>query len=133
MSILTAPSSAFSTSLIYITVGTLIDIWTIVSLLYYPPSTDWGHFLVIGFLVTGIALLVIGLLLGPIGRAARHAELPPTEVTAALTNAEQIAAANPPPVLPVNTMPSTGAVVEPQVPSPPPVTPISVAGQNIRR
>ena len=101
MSILTNPSAAFPTSLIYITVGTLIDIWTIVSLFFYPPSTDWGKFLVVGFLVTGLALLVIGLLLGPIGRAARHAELPPTEVTPAVAQTEQTAAANPPPVVPI--------------------------------
>jgi hypothetical protein len=99
MSILTNPSAAFPTSLIYITVGTLLDIWTITSLVYYPPETNWGKFLVVGFLVTGIALLVIGLLLGPIGRAARRAELPPTEVTAAV--AEPTADANPPPVVPV--------------------------------
>jgi hypothetical protein len=96
MSILTNPSAALSTSLIYITLGTLIDIWTIVSVVFYRPSTDWGLFLVIGFLVTGLALLIIGLLLGPIGRAARHAELPPAEVTPAVVQAEQTAAAHPP-------------------------------------
>lgn len=107
MSILTKPSGAFSASLVYITLGTLIDIWMIVSLVFYPPSTDWGHFLVIGFLVSGFAILVIGLFLGPIGRAARHAELPPTEVTTAVTQTEQTAAANPPVVAAVNPMPAT--------------------------
>ena len=103
MSILTSPSAAFSTSLIYITVGALLDIWTITSLVYYPPESPWGKFLVVGFLVTGAALLVIGLLLGPIGRAARHAELPPAEVTDAVTQAEQTAAAHPPVVVPANS------------------------------
>jgi len=101
MSILTSPSSVFSTSLVYITVGTLIDIWTIVSLVFYPPESDWGKFLVAGFLVTGLALLIIGLFLGPIGRAARHAELPPAEVTSGVVHAEQTAAAHPPVVMPV--------------------------------
>jgi len=123
MAILTKPSAAFSTALVYITVGTLIDVWTIVSLLFYPPSTNWGHFLVVGFLVTGIALLIIGLLLGPIGRAARHAELPPTEVTKAVEQAEQTAAANPPPVLtapvsattaPIETGPTGQSAAAPQ-------------------
>ena len=118
MSILTNPSAAFPTSLIYITVGTLIDIWTIVSLFFYPPSTDWGLFLVVGFLVTGLALLTIGLLLGPIGRAARHAELPPTEVTPAVAQAEQTAAAPPPTVVPVN-------------PAPQAATPIVVARESV--
>ena len=123
MSILSNPSGAFPASLIYITVGTLIDIWTIVSLVFYPPSTDWGHFLVVGFLVTGFALLVIGLLLGPIGRAARHAELPPTEVTAAVTQAEQTTAAHPPVVM-AGTAPqqvaspvAAGAITQPVAPA----------------
>ena len=102
MSILSNPSGAFPTSLIYITVGTLIDVWTIVSLVFYPPASDFGHFLLIGFLITGIALLIIGLLLGPIGRFARHAELPPVEVTAAVAQADNTAAANPPAVVAAN-------------------------------
>ena len=117
MSILTTPSGAFPISLIYITVGALIDIWAAVAMFYYPPETNWGHFLLVGFLVTGLALLVIGLLLGPIGRAARHAELPPTEVTAAVSSAEQTAAANPPPVIPATSMPP-GEVVVPTTSAP---------------
>lgn len=100
MSILTKPSGAFPTSLIYITVGTLVIVWTFVSLVLYPPSTDLGHFLIIGTLVSGIAVLIIGLLLGPIGRAARHAELPPEEVTHAVAVTDEIAAANPPAIVP---------------------------------
>src|SRR5262245_3686063 len=99
MAIMTSPSGAFPTALIYITVGSLIDIWTIVAMLYYPPETQWGKFLVVGFMVTGAAFLLIGLLLGPIGRAARHAELPPTEVTTSVEQAEESAAANPPAVV----------------------------------
>ena len=129
MSILTTPSGAFPTSLIYITVGTLTDIWTIVSLVYYPPSTDWGHFLVVGFLVSGLALLIIGLFLGPIGRAARHAELPPTEVTPEVAQAEQIAAGHPPAVVPaVNTVPQAVSPVLTEA-NPSPVAP----GQVLRR
>jgi hypothetical protein len=125
MSILTKPSGAFSASLIYITIGTLIDIWMIVSLVFYPPSTDWGHFLVVGFLVSGFAILIIGLFLGPIGRAARHAELPPTEVTAAVANTEQTAAANPPAIAAVNPMPQA---------TPPLATPVAtVAATTTRR
>ena len=112
MSILTSPSSVLSTSLIYITLGTLLDIWTIASLVFYPPETNWNKFLVVGFLVTGIALLAIGLFLGPIGRAARHAELPPTEVTNAVAHAEQIAAAHPPVVMPVKPVAQEGTPVE---------------------
>src|SRR6266704_540924 len=100
MPILSKPSGAFPIALVYITAGTLIVIWTVVSWLFYPPETNWSKFLVAGFMVTGIALSVIGLLLGEIGRAARHAELPPTEVTPAVEVPEQKAAENPPPVVP---------------------------------
>src|ERR1051325_8958036 len=103
MAILTSPSGAVPTALVYITVGTLIDIWTIVAMVYYPPESAWNRFLTVGFLVTGLALLIIGLLLGPIGRAARHAELPPTEVTPAVSQIEENAAENPPAVVAGNT------------------------------
>jgi len=102
MSILTTPSKAFPTALVYITVGVLIDIWTVVAWIFYPPETNSGKFWVAGFMVTGFALLLIGLLLGPIGRSARGAELPPKEVTPAVAQTDQTAAANPPAVLSAN-------------------------------
>jgi len=111
MSILTTPSGAFPTSLIYITVGTLIDIWTIVALIFYPPQSDLGRFIVWGLLITGFALLAIGLLLGQIGRSARNAEMPPNEVTGAVAQAEQTAAANPAAVVPVAPTPAPANAV----------------------
>ena len=122
MPILTTPSGAFPISLVYITVGTLIDIWSGVAMIYYPPETNWGHFLLVGSLITGIALLVICLLLGPIGRAARHAELPPTEVTDAVATTAQTAAANPPPVVPTTAAPPGEIVVPSGTPAMPAAT-----------
>ena len=82
MPMLNKLSGAFPTALIYITVGTLIDIWTIVSLVFNAPQT---YFWVVGFLMTGLALLVIGLLLGQFGRTDRTAELAvPEQVAAAV-------------------------------------------------
>ena len=121
MAILTSPSGAFPISLVYITLGTIIDIWTIVAMVYYPPETSWDKFWIVGFMVTGFALLVIGLLLGPIGRAARHAELPPSEVTSAVSSAEQIAAGNPPPVV----VPGTAPVAPGPMPGTPGLTPVA--------
>ena len=118
MAILTTPSAAFPTSLIYITLGTLIDIWTVASLVFYPPTSDWGYFLVVGLVVTGLALLIIGLLLGPIGRAARTAELPPTEVTSAVEQVEQTAAANPPALVAVNAVPQGAPPIVMESPAP---------------
>jgi hypothetical protein len=103
MPILNKLSGAFPTALIYITVGTLIDIWTIVSLVFNGPQTQAGLFWVVGFLMTGLALLVIGLLLGRIGRADRTAELTLPEVTAVEAQAEQNGAARMPLVVPVSS------------------------------
>jgi len=136
MAILTSPSGAVPTSLVYITLGTLMDIWTIVAMVYYPPETAWGKFLSVGFLVTGLALLVIGLLLGPIGRAARHAELPPTEVTPAVTQTEMNAAEHPPAVVPgaaqpIQTNPANNGVATAASTAPvAPVAPVAAVVQK---
>jgi len=100
MSMLTKPSGAFPTSLIYITVGTLVAVWMGVSMYFYYPESDFGRFLLIGTLASAIAILIIGLLLGQIGRAARHAELPPEEVTQVVATTDETAASNPPAIAP---------------------------------
>ena len=99
MPILSNPSMAFPTALVYVTLGILMDIWTIVTMVFFPPESTWGKFWLAGFLVTGFALLAIGLFIGQLGRSARNAELPPTEVTPQVTNAEQAAAEHPPTVI----------------------------------
>ncbi len=101
MPILNKLTGAFPTALVYITAGTLITVWTIVYWTFSPPETGDGRFWVVGFLLTGLSLLAIGILLGKIGRAARSAELPPAEVTQAAARSEQTAAAHPAPVVPV--------------------------------
>jgi hypothetical protein len=66
-----------TTALIYLTVGALTVVWTIIAYiwLHYNEGTFnqylWCH----GFFLTGIVLMVIGLALGRIGRAARAAEV----------------------------------------------------------
>lgn len=81
MPILSKPSGAARLSLMYITTGALIDVWTIIYWMYlnrHPDGhTDAAYYWVYGFFFTGVVLLAIGLALGRIGRAARHAELPP--------------------------------------------------------
>jgi hypothetical protein len=80
MSILSKPSGAARTSITYITAGALIDVWTVIYWVYlnrHPEGhSDASYYWVYGFFFTGLVLLVIGLALGRIGRAARHAELP---------------------------------------------------------
>jgi hypothetical protein len=81
MPILSKPSGAARTAVMYITAGALIDVWSIIYWAYLnhhaPEHGDAPYYWVYGFFLTGVVLLVIGLALGRIGRAARHAELPP--------------------------------------------------------
>jgi hypothetical protein len=101
----------------------LIDVWSVIWYAYLarnPPLHDYTWFFCYGFLLTGLTLLVIGLAIGRIGRSARHAELPPEEVTKAEVESQQIAAARAPMMAPVNP----GAPVNqgsPPLHSPPPV------------
>jgi hypothetical protein len=130
--LLSKPSSAARTSLFYITLGALMIVWCGVWYVYlhnYPPDTAGVYYWCTGFLVTGLTLLVIGLALGRIGRAARHAELPPEEVIGPMANAEQSAAARAPIIAPVN--PAAPAVV-PNAPVMNPNAPVAGAAPAAR-
>ncbi len=62
-------------ALIYITLGALTEVWSGVWLWYLyghnPPPPDGIWFLSYGFLLTGLALLVIGLLIRWVSAAGR--------------------------------------------------------------
>ena len=96
MAMLTKPSAAAKMALAYITIGALLIIWTGVWFVYnyqhQYPAYSTSYYLCTAFMLTGLALLVIGLGLGRIGRAARHAELPPPEVTPTVAQTDQVAA-----------------------------------------
>jgi hypothetical protein len=135
MPTLSKPSTAARTALIYITVGTLMVVWTGVwrtFLHHYPPENDSTYYWCTGFMITGIALVILGLAVGQIGRSARHAELPPSEVISEHAQVQQPVAAAPPidgpvtPAAPVvrpqaHVATSSGPV--PNVRSGPPVAP----------
>jgi len=112
MPILTKPSFAPSTAIIYVTIGALLDVWTAV---YYftfvqpEPINDRGNimFWVAGFFLTGVTFMIIGLVMGPIGRNARQAEMPPAEVTPRAVQAEN--EAQKPVVVPAPVQPSVPA------------------------
>lgn len=92
-------------SLIYITVGSLVVVWTAVWFTYlwnHPPQSNQPYYWVTGLLITGLTLLIIGFSLGQIGRVSRPAEAP------AIVPA-------PAPLVPVNGTPAVAV--------PPPVTP----------
>jgi hypothetical protein len=62
----------------------------------HAPINEATWYWCYGFLLTGFALLIIGLAIGRIGRSARHAELPPEEVTRTEAQIDQNAAARAP-------------------------------------
>jgi hypothetical protein len=79
MWIFSQASAAARTALIYITAGALIIIWTGVWYVYLhnnPPEANNVYYWCGGMLASGLSLLLIGLGIGRIGRAARHADAP---------------------------------------------------------
>src|SRR4051794_18716712 len=97
MPMLSQPSFGPQTSLIYVTLGSLLDVWTGVWYFAFRdgthPLSNSATFWIFGLFLTGLTLVVIGLLLGPLGRAARKVELPPVESTEAEARIQQAAAA----------------------------------------
>jgi hypothetical protein len=92
-------------SILYITVGAIIDVWTATyyffvlrpaSAEHADRSQDW--FWVAGFFFTGLALLIIGIFLGQIGRAAGKAEVAPATTGPITTSPAPVAATNSLPV-----------------------------------
>jgi hypothetical protein len=105
MPVLSKPSAAARTALIYITVGALTVVWSVIWYVWLRNQAEvraGTYYWCAGIFLTGLTLLVIGLALGRIGRAARHAELPPPEVTGIEARVDQNAAARAPMVAPVN-------------------------------
>ena len=121
MPILTQPAFGPRTALIYVTVGALIDVWTLVW--YFTREralSGTEQFWVIGLILTGLTFVVLGLFLGQLGRAARRAEMPPPEVAQAEANIQKTAAANPPAVATAPSAPVVaGAPAVPAVAAPP--------------
>jgi hypothetical protein len=70
-------SPAARTAIVYVTVGSLILIWTAVWYVWmvnYPPESRGPYYIVAGLLATGLTLLAIGLGVGRLGYSARHAD-----------------------------------------------------------
>ena len=112
MPILTHPAFGPRTAIIYITVGALIDVWTLVWYLAFGRGevlSDNTRFWLWGFFLTGLTLILVGAFLGRIGRSARKVEMPPSEAVNAEATIQATAAANPPQV--VTTGPAAGAAV----------------------
>ena len=128
MPILTKPAFGPQTALVYITVGALALAWTIVW--YFTLATDplppVTRFLLVGLIATGVIFITLGFLLGPIGRAARQAELPPAEAIRHEADIQKAAAAAQPAAPPAPATPAAPVVVTP--PAAPPATPAAPPG-----
>ena len=104
MPLLSKPAFGPRTAIVYITIGSLIDVWTAVWYFTYARD-DHGAisrntwFWLAGLFLTGITLIVIGILLGEIGRSARKAEMPPREAQDQEATIQETAAANPHPAV----------------------------------
>jgi hypothetical protein len=77
-------ASSARMALIYITIGALMDVWTAVYYVYLQRQGATGNVYLwcAGFFCTGLVLIIIGLMVGQIGRSARAAEVAaaPTQV-----------------------------------------------------
>ena len=98
MPLLSKPAFGPRTAIIYITIGSLIDVWTAVWYFTYARDNEGNisrntWFWLAGLFLTGLTLIVIGFFLGQIGRAARRAELPPKEAQPDEAAIQQTAAA----------------------------------------
>jgi hypothetical protein len=122
------PSTAARTSLAYITLGSLLLVWTAVWYWYLRANPEGVRastwYICYGLLASGAVLLFIGLAVGQIGRSARHAELPPPEVAHLEAKIDQATAAKPVvvvPAAPAGTIQPVAPVVA--VPTPPAAVP----------
>ena len=124
MSMLSNPAFGPRLAVAYVTIGALIDVWT--GVWYYSQAggslspNQW--FWVTGFFLTGLTLMIIGLLIGPLGQYARKSEMPPPEATQSEAQIQANAAAVPHPVVqgqpagrvaPTNPVPVTAQQVQP--------------------
>ena len=123
MPMLSHPAFGPRTALAYVTGGTLMCVWTAVwyyTREYELTRSQW--FWVAGFFLSGLTFVFLGLVLGPLGRAARQAEMPPTEAVHAEAAIQQTAAAHPPAVaMPTGAAPTANPAlpVAPAAPMPP--------------
>jgi hypothetical protein len=134
MPILTKPSFGPRTSIIYITVGALMDVW--VAVWYFAFGRGEGEalsrstqFWLLGIFLTGLTLIIIGAFLGSIGRAARKVEMPPPSAVNKEAQIQQTAAANPP----VMMAPMPAPAAQPMMPAQPVAPPAAPPGYVTRQ
>ena len=81
--LMTKPSGFAPATLFYITVGALLTVWSGIWYFYlrnHSAADGVAGYVCMGFFLTGLILLCIGFVVGPMARWSRQAELPPQEV-----------------------------------------------------
>jgi hypothetical protein len=135
MPVLSDPAFGPRTALGYVTGGALLCVWTLVWYFTRDHELTRSHwFWLTGLFLSGVTFIFLGLVLGPLGRVARQAELPPVDALRVEAAIQQMAAAHPPaviapmnaPAAPSTQAASTTAPVNPGVPAAP-LPPVQVS------
>lgn len=120
-------SGAARIALGFITTGALTMVWTGIWaywLMTHGSPSELSYYWCSGFFLSGVTLFLIGIAVGWIGKAARRAETPIGEVTAAAVapeqpkGAHQQAPAPAPAAVPMGVLPQQPMPVMPQQPVP---------------
>lgn len=76
----TKQATSAKTSIAYLTIGALTVVWSVIYYLYLKrtEASDLTFLWCYGFFFSGLVLIVIGLAVGRLGRAAMPAEVAPT-------------------------------------------------------
>jgi len=119
-------ATAATVSLAYLTVGALLGVWSIIWFIYLNRhgANDGVFLLCYGTFFSGLVLIAIGLVVGPLGRSARAAEVPATPQVVATPVATAVPGVTDNGIAPV---PATVPVQQSPVTVPTPVAPATTA------
>jgi hypothetical protein len=118
-----SPSSGLAVG--YITVGSLAAIWGAIWLYFLRNEMDvarWQYYVSTGVLLSGIALTIIGILVGRIGQEAQHADVPVGQITAATVQPTDAA-----PMQTVAAVPQASGAPVVMAQAPQPMAPVAAA------
>ncbi len=120
MNFFSAPSRSASMAVFYITVGVLVMIWTCVWYSYvatHEEVADWQKYVSAGLFLSGLSVMVIGLLMGRIGSSAKEADNTIATPTVPVDAHAEVPAVGAVPAVPApptaGTVPTNGAVRAP--------------------
>ena len=119
-------AASAKTSLVYLTIGALTVIWSVIYYLYLERTgaSNLTYLWCYGFFFSGLVLIVIGLAVGHIGRSAMRAEVaPPPNIAVTPTPTTVVETVEPPvpsaaaPVVPAPAAPAPGVAIPVNAPA----------------